>query len=135
MSNETRALTATHYKRRLLEVSSYAVDIPNGGIAIINRNMMVKSRDSMSRKFVCYCSEGNAHSMNKLEVNSNIFINHRRGPSVAVANYSWHTRASLRGNAREGVIFTLAGRGYRSNTREAKTAIGEGVMSYNATGD
>lgn len=108
--------------------TSLAVDIPNGGSTIIRRNFMVKSRDSMSRKFISFGSEGRVYHQNSLTVSSNTFINYRRGITVAVANYS-SIRAIATGNAFEGVTFALIGRGRNQKKRNAAEAIAAGATS------
>lgn len=108
--------------------ASYAIDVANGGVAFIGSNQFIKGRNAMSRAFIAYCSDGRTHPKNSIEVNSNIFINHRRGPVVAVVNRTTSVAALLRGNAYERVTFALLGRGRQKMRQEAQRAIEKGVL-------
>ncbi|MGH7057820.1 MAG: hypothetical protein ACREFZ_08025, partial [Acetobacteraceae bacterium] len=92
--------------------TSCAIDLPAGGNAVISGSLFVKSRESMSARFISYCSESGRLAKSDLTVRNNIFISHRRLPSVAVRNYSRAVRAFLEGNAYEKkTIFASRGRG------------------------
>lgn len=108
--------------------ASYAIDVANGGIAFIGRNQFIKGRNAMSRTFISYCAEGSVHPGNSVEVSSNIFINHRRGPTAALVNRSPSVKAVLLGNAYERVAFGFLGRGRQDARREAQRAIAVGVL-------
>ena len=108
--------------------ASYAIDVANGGVAFIGSNQFIKGRNAMSRAFIAYCPEGRTHPDNSIEVSSNIFINHRRGPVAALVNHTTSVPAILRGNAYERVAFALLGRGRHGMRQEAQQAIAVGVL-------
>ena len=108
--------------------ASYAIDVANGGVAFIGRNQFIKGRKAMSRAFISYCPEGRLHRDNSIEVSSNIFINHRRGPVAALVNRASSVAAILHGNAYERVAFGLLGRGRQQARLEAQRTIAMGVL-------
>lgn len=108
--------------------ASYAIDVANGGVAFIGSNQFIKGRNAMSRAFIAYCPEGRTHPENSIEVSSNIFINHRRGPVAALVNRTPSVAAILHGNAYERVAFALLGRGRQKMRQEAQRAIAAGVL-------
>ena len=109
------------------ETTSYAIDIANGGIAWLGHNLLVKGRAAMSRKFIAYGAEKPLYSESRLQIVSNIFISHRRTPSVGVVNFAHGVPASLHGNAFEGVTFPLLGRGRSTAQQIASRAIALGA--------
>lgn len=107
--------------------TSCEVDIPDRGIGVITRNLMIKGTSSKSAKFISYGAERQTHIENRLSVNSNIFINHRGGASVAVANYALSVPAELLENAFERVTLPLLGRGRARRRRNVHAAIRDGA--------
>ena len=117
-----------HFAGRTGCTASYAIDVANGGLVSIQRNQFIKGRNAMSRAFISYSSEGLTHADNGIEVESNIFINHRRGPVAAVVNRAASVAAVLHGNAYERVAFGLLGRGRQRRKQDAQEAIAVGVV-------
>jgi hypothetical protein len=107
--------------------TSCAIDMANGGFALIAQNQFVKGGQSLSSKFISYCAEGNRLAHAKMSVISNIFISHRGILSVAVANYSYATSVNMVGNAYERVRFGLVGRGKQYGKLNAQVAIATGA--------
>ena len=118
----------SHFAGSARCTASYAIDIANGGLAAIRRNQFIKGRNAMNRAFICYGPEGLVHPDNAIEVSSNIFINHRRGPVVGLLNRAASVAAVLNGNAYERVAFGLLGRGRQSATQHAQSAIAVGLL-------
>ena len=109
------------------ETTSYAIDVANGGIAWLGHNLFVKGRAAMSRKFIGFATEAPLHRESQLRVVSNIFISHRRTPTVGVVNFAHAVPASLHGNAFEGVTFPLLGRGRSTAQQISSRAIALGA--------
>ena len=107
--------------------TSCEIDIANGGEASVRRNLLVKGRNAMSRKFISFCAERPLRPGSRIEVTGNIFINHRRNLTAAVVNHSLSASAMLRDNAFEGVAIALVGRGREIGRRQSKVAIAEGA--------
>lgn len=107
--------------------TSYSIDISNGGRVLISENQFIKGRNSMSWKFISYCAEGDIFQPGSANVISNIFINHRKMISVAVANYSRSTPILMSSNACEGVTFSLVGRGSQKTKIDSQMAIAAGA--------
>ena len=57
--------------------ASYEIDLPNGGIALIERNTLVQSPLTENAVMVSYGAEGQPWDENRLVVRDNTFINHR----------------------------------------------------------
>ena len=57
--------------------ASYEIDLPNGGIALVERNMLVQSPLTENAVMLAYGAEGKAWDENRLVVRDNTFINHR----------------------------------------------------------
>jgi hypothetical protein len=56
--------------------SSYSVDLPNGGRAILEGNTLIQTALAGNTTMVAYGAEGNLHSQNSLLVKDNLFIDH-----------------------------------------------------------
>ena len=57
--------------------ASYEIDLPNGGIALVERNTLVQSPLAENAVMLSYGAEGQAWDENRLVVRDNSFINHR----------------------------------------------------------
>ena len=57
--------------------ASYEIDLPKGGIALVERNTLVQSPLTENAVMLCYGAEGKAWNENRLVVRDNTFINHR----------------------------------------------------------
>ncbi len=106
-----------------------------GRRGVIRNNLFVKTIGSKNRAFLSYCSEQKRHAGNSLDVSANVFINHRAGISVGVANHTLSVHATLARNAFEGVTLALIGRGRQSGTRASHVALGHGWLHISKNGD
>lgn len=57
--------------------ASYEIDLPNGGIALVERNTLVQSPLTQNAVMLSYGAEGKPWDDNRLVVQDNTFINHR----------------------------------------------------------
>ena len=57
--------------------ASYEIDLPNGGIALVERNTLVQSPLTENAVMLSYGAEGQPWDQNRLVVRDNTFINHR----------------------------------------------------------
>lgn len=89
--------------------ASYAVDIPNGGRALLLANRMIRGPGASHRVLVRYAAEGIAYMDNSFQVIGNKFINRGDGISIAVKMDTWRIRARLAANSREGSVFPFVG--------------------------
>lgn len=81
--------------------SSYAIDVPNGGIATISGNELVQGADSPNRSMIDYGGEGLSYSENSLVVTSNDFVN-TGGSAIGIFDAGC-VPAQLSGNTFSGV--------------------------------
>ena len=66
--------------------ASYAIDLPNGGVALIQNNVIEKGPNSVQQNMVHFGGEGIAYAGSSLTVTGNIFVNDRTSATVAVLN-------------------------------------------------
>jgi hypothetical protein len=64
--------------------ASYEIDLPNGGIARVERNTLVQSPRTQNPVMLSYGAEGQAWDQNSLTLHGNTFINHRAPGGVFV---------------------------------------------------
>lgn len=57
--------------------ASYEIDLPNGGIAQVERNTLVQSPQTENAVMLSYGAEGQPWDENRLVVRDNTFVNHR----------------------------------------------------------
>lgn len=81
--------------------ASYLVDLPNGGNALIENNVLVKKAASENQAMVSYGAEGVEYLNNQLELRNNVLISERPG-TVGIVNRS-SIRPVLNLNVMEGV--------------------------------
>lgn len=82
--------------------SSYLIDIPNGGDALIENNVLVKKAASENRAMVSFGAEGVEYRVNRLELRNNVLISERAN-TIGIMNHHRTTVPVLRLNAMEGV--------------------------------
>lgn len=58
--------------------ASYEVDLPNGGIALLEGNTLVQSPLTQNNAMVSYGAEGAPWDQNRLTLRGNTFVNHHR---------------------------------------------------------
>jgi hypothetical protein len=91
--------------------SSYLIDLPNGGSALIQTNQMSKGRmTSNGGSAISIGSEGDVNPPGPIVVRDNSFVNEQDRGTVFVRNFS-ETPAELSGNLLSGAVTPLAGPG------------------------
>lgn len=101
----------------LENVSSYLIDIPNGGEALIEANFLLQSANAENTAMISYGAEGMKHEKNSLKIYNNEVVNeHRNG--ILLRNHSSYTadfeNNKFSGNPDkeyvergDGILFTL----------------------------
>lgn len=112
---KSRALATTISKTVLDDgvtgTASYAVDLPNGGIAVLDAVQITQGPRSENPAMVAYGAEGHLKAANGLTVANSTFRNQLISPSVvAIANFT-RTAVTLRNNVFTGVPRALRGPG------------------------
>ena len=97
--------------------ASYQVDLPNGGDALLENNVMVKGARSENQAIVSYGAEGIKYGVNRLELRNNVLMSERPN-TVGVMNHASGTRPVLSVNAFEGVSTEMIS-GWRLKLRRA----------------
>lgn len=91
--------------------SSYLIDIPNGGSALIENNKLSKGRmSSNGGSAIVIGEEGDTNPPGPLIVRGNNFVNEQERMTVFVRNFA-ATPARLSGNVLAGAVTPLAGAG------------------------
>lgn len=90
--------------------TSYAIDIPNGGIASISENRLTQGPNAEHFALLNYGGEGMKYRNNSIDIRENFFRGNGSWLSVAVRNRS-HVVASLVGNQFDQISVRLWGRG------------------------
>ncbi|MBL28844.1 MAG: hypothetical protein CMM50_14980 [Rhodospirillaceae bacterium] len=68
--------------------SSYSIDLPNGGHAVIEGNTLIQGASkSLNKTLIAFGAEGKLHPDTSLTVDDNMFVNYRPG-SIGIANRS-----------------------------------------------
>jgi hypothetical protein len=100
--------------------ASYAIDIPNGGVAVIKNNIIEKGPASVQQNMVHFGGEGIAYAGSSLTITGNTFVNDRGTATVAVLN---HTAVSvdITGNQFVGIVAAkiAVGPATETNNRDA----------------
>ena len=91
--------------------TSYAIDIPNGGNALIANNQIVQGVNTQNPSMIEYGAEGEIYSNNALIVQGNTFTNSFPGQSVGIYNHTSDVTAQLSGNTFTTVTTPLIGPG------------------------
>ena len=91
--------------------SSYLIDLPNGGSALIEHNQMSKGRlTSNGGSAISIGAEGDINPAGPIVVRDNVFVNQQDRGTVFVRNFA-ATPAELSGNVLTGDVTPLAGPG------------------------
>jgi len=91
--------------------SSYLIEIPNGGAALIEKNQMSKGRmSSNGGTAISIGAEGDINPPGPIVVRDNTFVNAQDRPTVFVRNFA-ATPAMLSGNVLTGAVTPLSGPG------------------------
>jgi hypothetical protein len=65
---------------------SYEIDLPNGGAAVIENNVIEKGANAQNENFVAYGEEGLTYTNNSLSVTGNTVLNDRGASAIFVDN-------------------------------------------------
>jgi len=84
--------------------SSYLIDLPNGGIALIENNYLSKNKGAQNNALVSYGAEGMKYSENSLTIKFNAAIN-EEGLAFLLRNHS-NINAKLTGNELTNITST-----------------------------
>lgn len=69
--------------------ASYSIDLPNGGIAVIQNNVIEQGPDSQNPVIIAFGEEGSLRATNSLQVSGNTILNDlHSSSSLAVWNKS-----------------------------------------------
>lgn len=87
---------------------SYAVDLPNGGIGVIEDDVLRKGVGAENRAFIHFGGEGLLHAVNTLSVTGNAVTSDYPGPALLVANAIPGATVTVSGNVLHGMAGLLA---------------------------
>jgi hypothetical protein len=79
--------------------TSYAIDVPNGGIATITGNTITQGPNTQNRRMIAYAAEGLIYADNALDVSGNTFLNSLPDGAVGIANFAAGVVAQVSCNA------------------------------------
>lgn len=88
--------------------ASYQIDVPNGGEALIEDNVIIQGEGSENRAMVSFAAERSIYPNNALVVRGNVFINERSG-GIAIVNHALGATVQIDANAFEGVRLEYLG--------------------------
>ncbi|MGE4063741.1 MAG: hypothetical protein AB7E79_10290 [Rhodospirillaceae bacterium] len=92
--------------------SSYAIDMPNGGVAVIDGLTVTQGTKTTNPHILAYGAEGNLKATNSLTVRNSSFTNQLSSVSATgVYNFTTTVNAALTGNTFTGVPVPLRGPG------------------------
>jgi hypothetical protein len=110
---KSRARINTLIGNRILDgpkgASSYLVDLPAGGIAVLRNNYLEQGRNAENLTLVSYGAETLLHTENRLMITGNFMVN-KAGAGTFVRNYT-ETPAQIIGNSFDGSGTILRGPG------------------------
>jgi hypothetical protein len=103
--------------------SAYAIDIPNGGVAVIDGVTVTQGSKTTNPAMIAYGAEGNLKATSSLTVRNSGFTNQLSSPSSsAVFNFTTNVSAALTGNTFTNVAQPLRGPGTISSTAVSTAA-------------
>ena len=92
--------------------SSYAIDLPNGGVAVIDGVKITQGPNTTNPSMIAYGAEGNLKAVNSLTVSNSTFVNKLNSPNaVAVYNFTTTVAAVLINDTAENIATVLRGLG------------------------
>lgn len=95
--------------------SSYAIDLPNGGAALIDNVQITQGVNTQNPTMIAYGEEGNLKVTNSMTISNSTFVNQLQSPSaVAVYNWASGVSATLTNDTFQGLATTLRGLGTNS---------------------
>jgi MYXO-CTERM domain-containing protein len=111
---KSRALETTILRNTLDDgvagTASFAIDLSNGGVGIIDHNVITQGAGSPNRTMIAYGAARDLPDVNSLLVRCNVFTN-SGGAGTSVRNFTTSVSADLRGNTFINVPTPLAGPG------------------------
>ena len=90
---------------------SYAIDIPNGGVATITGNTITQGVNTNNPAMIAYGAEGDIYAVSSLFIANNTFVNTLPHGSVGIFNHTADVLAVLQNNTFIGVETPLRGPG------------------------
>lgn len=87
--------------------TSYAIDLPNGGVASVTGNTIAQGPNTQNRTMIAYGAEGLVYPDNALTVQGNLFSNTDPDGSIGINNFTGSLVPNVSCNAFSGVA-TLA---------------------------
>jgi len=82
---------------------NYAIDLPNGGKALIKNNVIEKGPKSVNHTFISYGEEGNVHANSALSVTGNTVLNDSGSAAVTFVSNQTSVAVSVTANTLYGV--------------------------------
>jgi Hint domain len=79
--------------------ASYGIDLPNGGIALIENNVIEKGPDAQNPGIISYGEEGNVYAGSSLTVTGNTILNDNGNPAVTAVVNDTNVTAEITGNS------------------------------------
>ncbi len=94
--------------------ASYSIDLPNGGNALIQGNVIQQGPASQNPAIIAYGEEGGVHAGSSLTVTGNTILNDLNSPSAAAVWNAAGAPASVTGNSTYGLAANQVIRGAAS---------------------
>jgi hypothetical protein len=98
---KSRALNTTITNSRIYDLNStasYSIDLPNGGNALIQNNVIEQGPQSHNFVIIAYGEEGNLNSGTNFLVSNNTILNDKSGSALAVWNRTRTVTAQITSN-------------------------------------
>lgn len=89
--------------------TSYAIDVPNGGIATITGNTITQGPNTQNGRVIAYAAEGLIYANNALDIRRNTFVNSLPFGAVGVANFATGVVAQVSCNAFDNLSTPVQG--------------------------
>ena len=89
--------------------TSYAIDVSNGGIAMITGNTIKQGPNTRNRRMIAYAAEGLIYADNALDVSGNTFLNSLPDGAIGVANFATGVVAQVSCNAFDNLPTPVSG--------------------------
>ncbi len=110
--------------------SSYGIDLPNGGVAVLDGVQITQGPNTQNPAMVAYGAEGNLKPANSLTIANSTFINKLISPSaVAINNFTTTVLAVLIEDTFQGNAVTLKGPGGGSTAAQGPVVRQASVFS------
>ncbi len=100
---EQTAITNSRIQDGPAGTASYSIDLPNGGAALIQGNVIQQGPASRNPAIIAFGEEGGLHANTALRVTGNTILNDLASPSVSAVWNPANAAASLTGNTVYGL--------------------------------